>query len=69
MPHAEEILALLDSQRCVECGKPAVRGATMCLPCAALVEVPPTRKRKAKPLMPAKRTPSGNLAGHQAKVV
>lgn len=34
MPHAENILALLDAQRCIMCGGQAVRGSKVCLPCA-----------------------------------
>ena len=35
MAHAENILRLLDAQRCTRCGKAAVRGATVCLGCVA----------------------------------
>ncbi|MBM3270198.1 MAG: hypothetical protein FJZ01_21395 [Candidatus Sericytochromatia bacterium] len=56
MPHAEEILALLDAQRCSECGAPAVRGTTMCLACAARVELPAKRRRGAKKAPPAQST-------------
>ena len=33
--HAANILAHLDAQRCIVCGGPAVRGAKICLACAA----------------------------------
>ena len=32
--HAESILALLNATRCERCGRAAVPGVTMCLPCA-----------------------------------
>ena len=40
MAHAQNILALLDAQRCTVCGQKAVRGSTVCLDCAGREPVP-----------------------------
>ncbi|MBU6430370.1 MAG: hypothetical protein KGR26_15245, partial [Cyanobacteria bacterium REEB65] len=40
MTHAQNILAILDAQRCSVCGHQAVRGSTICLDCAEREPLP-----------------------------
>ena len=59
MGHAENILGILDAQRCRICGKQAARGATVCLVCVTEEDIladvvpqtagDPTAKHPRKP--------------------